>query len=100
MRPLRRGRLRLLMREDRLSHPVDPAPPGARHAVLALDDDHSPDRQRRLTFGGVLLAASAVVFVIHALNYLYFFVDDEGIPFVFARHLLQGKGLVYNSFEG
>jgi hypothetical protein len=40
------------------------------------------------------------VFLIHALNYLYFFVDDEGIPFIFARHLLEGKGLVYNSFEG
>jgi hypothetical protein len=40
------------------------------------------------------------IFFVHALNYLYFFVDDEGIPFVFARHLLEGKGLVYNSLEG
>lgn len=48
----------------------------------------------------VVLIAACTVFFIHALNYLYFFVDDEGIPFVFAKHLLQGKGLVYNSFEG
>ena len=47
-----------------------------------------------------LLCAAAGVFLIHALNYLYFFVDDEGIPFVFARNLLRGRGLVYNSFEG
>jgi hypothetical protein len=47
-----------------------------------------------------LRVAVFAVFLVHALNYLYFFVDDEGIPFVFARHLLQGKGLVYNSLEG
>jgi hypothetical protein len=46
----------------------------------------------------VILAAG--LFLVHALNYLYFFVDDEAIPFVFARHLLAGRGLVYNSFEG
>jgi hypothetical protein len=40
------------------------------------------------------------VFLVHVLNYLYFFVDDEGIPFVFARHLLEGKGLAYNSLDG
>ena len=48
------------------------------------------------TLRGVIFA----VFAVHALNYFYFFVDDEGIPFVFARHLLEGKGLVYNSLEG
>ncbi len=47
-------------------------------------------------FGLLMLA----VFLLHALNYLYFFVDDEAIPFVFARHLVEGKGLVYNSVEG
>ena len=41
-----------------------------------------------------------LLFLAHAANYLYFFVDDEAIPLVFARHLLEGKGLVYNSFEG
>ena len=40
------------------------------------------------------------VFALHAANYLYFFVDDEAIPYVFAQNLLNGKGLRYNSFEG
>jgi hypothetical protein len=48
----------------------------------------------------IVLACTLAVFVVHALNYLYFFVDDEGIPLVFARHLLDGRGFVYNSFEG
>ena len=48
----------------------------------------------------VWVTLAVVVFLIHAVNYLYFFVDDEAIPLVFARHLLEGKGLVYNSFEG
>jgi hypothetical protein len=39
-------------------------------------------------------------FVVHSANYLYFFVDDEAIPYVFAQNLLNGKGLRYNSFEG
>jgi hypothetical protein len=47
-----------------------------------------------------LMVATLGLFVCHAANYLYFFVDDEGIPFIFARHLLEGRGLVYNSFEG
>ena len=55
---------------------------------------------RRLLEPRIVLAIALLVFVVHAANYLYFFVDDEGIPFVFAQHLLEGKGLVYNSFEG
>ena len=47
-----------------------------------------------------LIVATLALYVCHAANYLYFFVDDEGIPFIFAKHLLEGKGLVYNSFEG
>ncbi len=42
----------------------------------------------------------AGLFVLHAANYLYFFVDDEAIPYVFAQNLLNGNGLRYNSFEG
>lgn len=45
-------------------------------------------------------ALFAVIFLFHAANYLYFFVDDEAIPFVYAQNLLNGKGLHYNSFEG
>ncbi len=40
------------------------------------------------------------MFLAHALNYLTFFVDDEGIPFVFGSHLVKGLGLSYNSIEG
>ena len=47
-----------------------------------------------------LLVALLAVFLLHVLSYLYFFVDDEGITFIFARHLLEGKGFVYNSLEG
>ncbi len=47
-----------------------------------------------------LIVTTLLLFVCHAANYLYFFVDDEGIPFIFAKHLLEGRGLVYNSFEG
>src|SRR5215203_2625052 len=42
----------------------------------------------------------AALFALNAANYLYFFVDDEAIPYVFAQNLLNGKGLRYNSFEG
>jgi hypothetical protein len=39
-------------------------------------------------------------FLIFASTFLYFFVDDEGIPFVFAQNLLHHKGLTYSAFEG
>jgi hypothetical protein len=48
-------------------------------------------------WAGLLIAAA---FVLHSSNYLYFFVDDEAIPYVYAQNVLNGKGLVYNSFEG
>ncbi len=41
-----------------------------------------------------------LLFLAYALNFLYFFVDDEAIPFIYARNALRGRGLVYNSFEG
>jgi hypothetical protein len=43
---------------------------------------------------------ASVLFLAHAARYLYFFVDDEAIPFVYARNLLRGRGLVYTAFEG
>jgi hypothetical protein len=45
-------------------------------------------------------AAAILLFVVHAVNFLYFFVDDESIPYVYAQNLLHGKGLVYNALEG
>jgi hypothetical protein len=41
-----------------------------------------------------------VIFIAFASTFLYFFIDDEAIPFVYAQNLIHGKGLVYNSFEG
>src|SRR5437773_1015918 len=47
------------------------------------------------------LAIGAVtLFLVHAANYLYFFVDDEAIPYVYAQNLLHGNGLSYNRIEG
>ncbi len=45
-------------------------------------------------------AVCTLVFLLYALNFLYFFVDDEGIPFVYAQNLLGGHGLVYDAFDG
>ena len=56
------------------------------------------NRDRRLTIG--IAVAALVLFTAHALNYLYFFVDDEAIPYVYAQNLLHGKGLIYNTIEG
>ena len=55
-------------------------------------------RDKPLTIGA--LVAAIALFAAHALNYLYFFVDDEAIPYVYAQNLLHGKGLIYNTIEG
>ena len=44
--------------------------------------------------------AVSLFFLAHATCYLYFFVDDEGITLVYARSLLEGRGLTYAAFEG
>lgn len=46
------------------------------------------------------LIAAVAVFLCYALNFLYFFVDDEGIPLVYAQNLLRGRGLIYTTLEG
>jgi hypothetical protein len=48
----------------------------------------------------LICAAFVVVFVLNALSYAYFFVDDEAIPFVYAQNVLDGHGLVYNPDDG
>jgi hypothetical protein len=48
----------------------------------------------------ILRVAAVVVLLLHAFNYLYFFVDDEGIPFVYAQNVLAGHGLSYNPQDG
>src|SRR5690349_9536996 len=47
----------------------------------------------------VAIGAIALL-LLHATNYLYFFVDDEAIPFVYAQNLLRGNGFAYNTLEG
>ncbi|MEO6223067.1 MAG: hypothetical protein ABIP90_07435, partial [Vicinamibacterales bacterium] len=53
------------------------------------------DRKRWL-----ICAVFVLVFVVYALNYAYFFVDDEVIPFVYAQNVLDGYGLAYNPDDG
>src|SRR5829696_2172236 len=43
---------------------------------------------------------AAILFLIHATCFLYFFVDDEGITLVYARNLVSGNGLVYAPSDG
>ncbi len=47
-----------------------------------------------------IVAAAVAVFAAYAASFLYFFVDDEAIPLVYARNLLRGHGLVYTTVEG
>src|SRR5262245_50649999 len=69
-------------------------------ATTPPDAASSRDGVEAVASSTALMVATLALFVCHAANYLYFFVDDEGIPFIFAKHLLEGRGLVYNSFEG
>jgi hypothetical protein len=46
-----------------------------------------------------LAALAALVFAAFAANFLYFFVDDEGIPFVYAQNLLAGHGVACNTTQ-
>ena len=41
-----------------------------------------------------------LLYIAHAATYLYFFVDDEGITLVYARNLLEGRGLTYAASDG
>lgn len=47
-----------------------------------------------------ILGLGVCAFLVYALNYLYFFVDDEAIPYVYAQNLLHGRGLSYSVLEG
>jgi hypothetical protein len=69
------------------AHPID-------HTVPRRSSGRLQRLQRFLWIG------AALVFVLHALNYAYFFIDDEGIPFVTAQNVLDGKGFVYNPQDG
>jgi hypothetical protein len=60
----------------------DPVPPLSRRAYLTAT------------------VAACLVFAVYAGSFLYFFVDDEAIPLVYARNLLRGRGFVYTVLEG
>jgi hypothetical protein len=47
-----------------------------------------------------ITASFCVLFLTYAGCFLYFFVDDEAIPLVYARNLVRGRGLVYTILEG
>jgi len=47
-----------------------------------------------------ITAFFCVLFLTYAGCFLYFFVDDEAIPLVYARNLLRGRGLAYTALEG
>jgi hypothetical protein len=47
-----------------------------------------------------LTAAACLLFAAYAASFLYFFVDDEAIPLIYARNLLRGRGFVYTVLEG
>jgi hypothetical protein len=47
-----------------------------------------------------LTAAACVLFLAYAGCFLYFFVDDEAIPLVYAHNLLRGRGMIYTALEG
>ena len=61
-----------------------------------------PDRGNLVEVPRYITAAIilAALFVVHALTYWHFFVDDEAITLVYARNLLEGQGLRYNMLEG
>jgi hypothetical protein len=47
-----------------------------------------------------LLILSCVTFLLYSGVFLYFFVDDEAIPLVYAVNLARGRGLIYTVLEG
>ena len=66
---------------------------GTNHGAMVLH----PSRSRRDFYW---IIAAVAIFLCYASNFLYFFVDDEGIPLVYAQNLLRGRGLIYTTLEG
>ena len=54
----------------------------------------------RLMHRRLLCAAFVGLYLLYSINFAYFFVDDEVIPFVYAQNLISGRGLVYNPDDG
>ncbi len=64
-----------------------------------MSDDHTVAAARSPVPRWLCVAAVAV-FVAYAAQFLYFFVDDEGISYVYAQNILHGRGLIYTPLEG
>lgn len=60
-------------------------------------DAGQPLRSRAFAIATV---GACLIFAAYAGSFLYFFVDDEAIPLVYARNLLRGRGFVYTVLEG
>src|SRR5213083_2811782 len=50
------------------------------------------NRTRRIDF--IVVIVPCVIYIVHALYYGSWVVDDAGISFAYARHFAQGYGLV------
>ena len=47
-----------------------------------------------------LVLFGSAIFLGYSTAFLYFFVDDEAIPLVYAVNLARGRGLIYTALEG
>ena len=47
-----------------------------------------------------LLLFGSAIFLCYSAAFLYFFVDDEAIPLVYAVNVARGRGLIYTALEG
>jgi hypothetical protein len=69
-------------------------------AVVASDAPAALDLVRERPLPAAVCLVAIGLFLAYSLNFLYFFVDDEAIPFVYAQNLLNGAGLSYNPLDG
>jgi hypothetical protein len=76
----------------------------AQYTTGMVTADAGPPRERTAARARwsrwAIITGAALVFAAYAACFLYFFVDDEAIPLVYARNLLRGHGLIYNLAEG
>ena len=74
----------------------------SRSRIRVIDTATGRDRPPTLTRPAfvTITAAATLLFAVYAGSFLYFFVDDEAIPLVYARNLLRGRGFVYTVLEG
>ena len=72
----------------------------SKSVVAGLPSGETPAPLMPSRCDGWLTGMACVLFAAHAAAFLFFFVDDEAIPLIFARNLLRGRGFVYTLLEG